>query len=40
MHAGKKADVLVYYAWSFIAKTSVLPERPPSGMFLLEPVAT
>ncbi|XP_057249698.1 probable acyl-CoA dehydrogenase IBR3 isoform X2 [Beta vulgaris subsp. vulgaris] len=31
IHAGTKANVLVDYAWSFIAKTSVLPERPPSG---------
>lgn len=27
IHAGTKADVLVDYAWSFIAKPSVLPER-------------
>lgn len=31
VHAGKKADILVDYAWSFITKTSVLPQHPPSG---------
>ncbi|KAL2923003.1 putative acyl-CoA dehydrogenase IBR3 [Bienertia sinuspersici] len=29
--AGAKADVLVDYAWSYIAKSAVLPERLPSG---------
>ncbi|XP_057539545.1 probable acyl-CoA dehydrogenase IBR3 [Amaranthus tricolor] len=31
IHAGEKTNVLVDYAWSFIAKTTVLPERLPSG---------
>lgn len=38
MHAGKKADVLVDYAWSFITKASVLPEQPPSGPTLQDHV--
>ncbi|XP_056685204.1 probable acyl-CoA dehydrogenase IBR3 [Spinacia oleracea] len=30
IHTGIKADILVDYAWSFVAKSAVLPERPPS----------
>ncbi|KAH9613321.1 hypothetical protein KSS87_015576 [Heliosperma pusillum] len=30
MNAGKKGDILVDYAWMYIAKTSVLPDRFPS----------
>ncbi|XP_021721549.1 probable acyl-CoA dehydrogenase IBR3 [Chenopodium quinoa] len=33
IHTGAKANALIDYAWSFIAKPSVLPERPPSGPF-------
>ncbi|KAL9237708.1 hypothetical protein vseg_012227 [Gypsophila vaccaria] len=36
MHAGKKGDILVDYAWSYIAKTSVLPKRNPAGQISIQ----